>query len=94
MPLDVWYTRAMNKTSWYDKMPKLDSIRLYWVVSPPETGDTRPFVSLYLIGFVPELMEHVNIELDYDLAPSYEVESLTATATSIINSLKYRTRLA
>ena len=84
----------MNKTSWYDKMPKLDSIRLYWVVSPPETGDTRPFVSLYLIGFVPELMEHVNIELDYDLAPSYEVESLTATATSIINSLKHRTRLA
>ena len=78
----------MNKTPWYDKMPKLDSIRLYWVVSPPETGDTRPIVSLYLIGFVPELMEHVNIELDYDLAPSYEVESLTATAANIINFLR------
>ena len=84
----------MNKTPWYDKMPKLDSIRLYWVVSPPEAGDTRPIVSLYLIGFVPELMEHVNIELDYDLAPSYEVESLTDTAACIINSLKYKTRLA
>lgn len=94
MPLDVWYTRAMNETSWYDKMPNLHSIRLYWVVSPPNTGDTRPIVSLNLIGFVPELMEHVRIELDYDLAPSYEVESLTSTAACIINSLKYKTRLA
>ena len=84
----------MNETSWYDKMPKLDSMRLYWEVSPPTPGDTRPIVSLYLVGYVPELMEDVRIELDYDLAPSSEVESLTATAACIINSLKYRTRLA
>ena len=94
MPLDVWYTRAMNETSWYDKMPKINSIRTYWVVSPPNTGDTRPIVSLYLVGFVPELLADVRIELDYDLAPSYEVESITDTAACIINSLKYRTRLA